>query len=97
LSSRENHTASSDERGKQQPTHYTPGQVIVWPDIMLFILAYVEAVCWLGLFKILTGYISAATILLATEFFRPDGEYLTKTLVLVSFVPSAFRYSHGPC
>ena len=40
---------------------------------MVFILAYVEAICYLGLFHTLTGYISGATILLATEYFRPDG------------------------
>jgi hypothetical protein len=57
---------------------------------MVFILAYVEAVCYLGLFHTLTGYISAATILLATEFFRIDGDVITKTLVLVAFVPSTF-------
>jgi uncharacterized membrane protein YoaK (UPF0700 family) len=57
---------------------------------MLFILAYVEAVCYLGLFHTLTGYISGATILLATEFFRPDGEVATKILVLATFVPGTF-------
>jgi uncharacterized membrane protein YoaK (UPF0700 family) len=57
---------------------------------MLFILAYVEAVCYLGLFHTLTGYISGATILLATELFRTDGEVITKVLVLVTFVPSTF-------
>jgi uncharacterized membrane protein YoaK (UPF0700 family) len=57
---------------------------------MLFVLAYVEAVCYLGLFHTLTGYISGATILLATEFFRPDGGVITKTLVLVTFLPATF-------
>jgi hypothetical protein len=33
---------------------------------MVFMLAYVEAICYLGLFHTLTGYISGATILLAT-------------------------------
>jgi len=57
---------------------------------MVFILAYVEAVCYLGLFHTLTGYISGATILLATEFFRTDGDVITKILVLAVFVPSTF-------
>jgi uncharacterized membrane protein YoaK (UPF0700 family) len=57
---------------------------------MVFILAYVEAICYLGLFHTLTGYISAATILLATEFFRPDGNVDPKLLVLLTFVPSTF-------
>jgi uncharacterized membrane protein YoaK (UPF0700 family) len=51
---------------------------------MLFVLAYVEAVCYLGLFHTLTGYISGATILLATEFFRPDGEVATNLSPLAS-------------
>ena len=57
---------------------------------MLFILAYVEAVCYLGLFHTLTGYISGATILLATEFFRTDGIVTTKILVLATFLPATF-------
>jgi uncharacterized membrane protein YoaK (UPF0700 family) len=57
---------------------------------MVFILAYVEAVCYLGLFHTLTGYISGATILLATEFFRPEGNVNPKILVLLAFVPSTF-------
>jgi uncharacterized membrane protein YoaK (UPF0700 family) len=64
--------------------------IIPWPVVMLFILAYVEAVCYLGLFQTLTGYISGATILLATEFFRTDGNVITKTLVLATFVPATF-------
>ena len=57
---------------------------------MVFILAYVEAICYLGLFHTLTGYISGATILLATEFFRPDGNVDPKLLVLLTFIPSTF-------
>jgi len=64
--------------------------VIAWPVIMLFVLAYVEAVCYLGLFHTLTAYISGATILLATEFFRPDGSVIPKILVLATFVPATF-------
>lgn len=63
---------------------------LAWPFVMVFILAYVEAVCYLGLFHTLTGYISAATILLATEFFRADGNVITKILVLATFVPATF-------
>ncbi len=62
------------------------------PVTMVFILAFVEAVCYLGLFETLTGYISGATILLATEFFHPDGEVIIKILVLVAFVPSTFLW-----
>ena len=80
---------SNDESGNQA-TACSIEHLIVWPIVMLFILAYVEAVCYLGLFHTLTGYISGATILLATEFFRPDGEVITKILVLAAFVPSTF-------
>jgi uncharacterized membrane protein YoaK (UPF0700 family) len=73
-----------------QPPVRSIAHVVVWPVVMLFILAYVEAVCYLGLFQTLTGYISAATILLTTEFFRDDGNFMTKALVLVAFVPSTF-------
>ena len=65
-------------------------QVVIWPALMLFIIAYVEAVCFLGLFQTLTGYISGATILLAAEFFRDDGNFRSKILVLVTFVPGTF-------
>ena len=57
--------ANADERDNRATAHST-GHVIAWPVIMVFILAYVEAVCYLGLFETLTGYISGATILLAT-------------------------------
>ena len=59
---------------------------------MLFILAYVEAVCYLGLFQTLTGYISGATILLAAEIFQENGKVVPKILVLISFVPSTFMW-----
>lgn len=59
---------------------------------MVFIIAYVEAVCYLGLFQTLTGYISGATILLATEIFRPDGDVMIKILVLAVFIPSTFGW-----
>jgi uncharacterized membrane protein YoaK (UPF0700 family) len=81
--------APTDERNNQATAH-SMAHVIAWPAIMLFILAYVEAVCYLGLFHTLTGYISAATILLAVEFFRTDGNVITKILVLITFVPATF-------
>ena len=59
---------SNDELDNQATAHPIE-HLIAWPIVMLFILAYVEAVCYLGLFHTLTGYISGATILLATEFF----------------------------
>ena len=81
--------APTDERDNRNTAH-SIAHVIAWPVIMVFILAYVEAVCYLGLFQTLTGYISGAAILLATEFFQTDGDVITKTLVLVAFVPSTF-------
>ena len=75
-----------DDRAAADPiTHVNAG-----PVSMVFILAFVEAVCYLGLFHTLTGYISGATVLLATEIFHPEGEVITKTLVLVAFVPATF-------
>jgi len=79
----------SDEQD-HQPTARSVAHFISWPVIMVFILAYVEAICYLGLFHTLTGYISGATILLATEFFRPDGNVDPKLLVLLTFIPSTF-------
>ena len=81
--------APTDERDNRA-TASPIAHVIAWPVIMLFIMAYVEAVCYLGLFHTLTGYISGATILLATEFFRPDGSVITKVLVIATFVPGTF-------
>ena len=81
--------AATDERDNRAAVSPI-AHVTAWPVIMLFILAYVEAVCYLGLFHTLTAYISGATILLATEFFRPDGNINLKILVLVAFVPSTF-------
>jgi uncharacterized membrane protein YoaK (UPF0700 family) len=81
---------TSNDELDDQTTAHSLAHLIAWPIAMPFILAYVEAVCYLGLFHTLTGYISGATILLATEFFRPDGEVITKTLVLGVFVPSTF-------
>ena len=81
--------AATDERD-HQATARSVVHVMSWPVIMVFILAYVEAICYLGLFHTLTGYISGATILLATEYFRPDGNVNPKILVLVAFVPSTF-------
>lgn len=57
---------------------------------MVFIMAYVEAVCYLGLFQTLTGYISGATILLAVEIFQENGEVVPKIMVLITFVPGTF-------
>lgn len=88
----QNQSATNDGPSRPQSTAYAPSHIIVWPVIMLFILAYVEAVCYMGLFQVLTGYISGATILLAAEFFRPEGEYMTKILVLVSFIPCTFLW-----
>ena len=79
----------TDEQDHQATAH-SVAHVISWPVIMVFILAYVEAVCYLGLFHTLTGYISGATILLATELFRPEGNVDPKILVLLAFVPSTF-------
>ena len=59
---------------------------------MLFILAYVDAVCFLGLFQTLTGYISVATILLAAEICKEHGEVVPKIMVLISYVPSTFMW-----
>ena len=73
-----------------QATASAVAHFISWPVIMVFILAYVEAICYLGLFHTLTGYITGATILLATEYFRPDGNVNPKLLVLLAFVPSTF-------
>jgi len=81
--------ASTNQQDNQATAHST-AYLEAWPVIMLFILAYVEAVCYLGLFHTLTGYISGATILLATEFFREDGGVITKILVLATFVPATF-------
>ena len=73
-----------------QATARSVAHFISWPVIMVFILAYVEVICFLGLFQTLTGYISGATILLATEYFRPDGNVNLKILVLLAFAPSTF-------
>ena len=80
---------ATDEQD-HQATARSIAHFISWPVIMVFILAYVEAICYLGLFHTLTGYISGATILLATEYFRPDGNVNPKILVLLAFVPSTF-------
>ena len=80
---------STDERD-HRATAQSVAHVRSWPIIMVFILAYVEAICYLGLFHTLTGYISGATILLATEYFRPDGNINPKILVLLTFIPSTF-------
>jgi len=81
---------TSNDELDNQATVQSIAHLIAWPIVMLFILAYVEAVCYLGLFQTLTGYISGATILLATELFQPDGEVIAKILVLGVFVPSTF-------
>ena len=56
---------STDEQD-HQATVRSAAHVLSWPVFMVFMLAYVEAICYLGLFHTLTGYISGATILLAT-------------------------------
>ena len=60
---------------------------------LLFLLpavaAFVDSVCYLGLFKTLTAFISGATILLATELVQDDEGHDIKAAVLVGYVVSS--------
>lgn len=46
----------------------------------------VEAICFIGLFDTFTTFITGATIYLTVELLRADGEYVTKLVVVISFI-----------
>ncbi len=60
------------------------------PVMLSFISAFVDAICYLGLFRTFTAFITGTLIVLATEVVQTDGEFVTKIVVTVSFIASLF-------
>jgi len=58
--------------------------------MLSFISAFVDAICYLGLFRTFTAFITGTLIVLATEVVQTDGEFVTKIVVTVSFIASLF-------
>jgi uncharacterized membrane protein YoaK (UPF0700 family) len=60
------------------------------PVMLSFISAFVDAICYLGLFRTFTAFITGTLIILAAEVVQTDGEFVTKIVVTVSFIASLF-------
>jgi len=54
------------------------------------VLHIVDAICYLGLFRTFTAFITGTLIILAAEVVQTDGEFVTKIVVTVSFIASLF-------
>lgn len=62
------------------------------PIVLSFVAGYVEAVCFVGLFRTFTAFITGTVLILVVEFLR-DGVYATKVLVAISFFVLTFVWT----
>ncbi len=59
------------------------------PVVLAFVAAFVDVVCYLGLFRTFTAFITGNIIVLSAEFEHYDSGTLTKLLVLPTFAVAA--------
>ncbi|MCF8467251.1 MAG: DUF1275 domain-containing protein [Sneathiella sp.] len=62
------------------------------PILLAFISGFVDAVCYLGLFRTFTAFITGTLIILAGEAVHQDAQLLMKLAVVVTFIASLFLW-----
>ena len=58
----------------------------IFPIILSFISAFVDAICYIGLFRTFTAFITGTLIILAADVVQEDSGFITKIIVAVSFI-----------
>ncbi|MFC4271823.1 DUF1275 domain-containing protein [Sneathiella chungangensis] len=80
--------------GEQQPSQSSarlPTDQHI-PILLSFISAFVDVICYLGLFRTFTAFITGTLIILAAETIHPDGVWLMKAVVVAAFIASLFLW-----
>ena len=69
-----------------------PGDEWALSVILSFIAAFVDATCYLALFRTFTAFITGTMIILAAEVVHADDEFIPKLVVMIGFVVSLFGW-----
>lgn len=85
--------ARSDLQTGASASDHSAGTDTVLPIALSFVAGFVEAVCFVGLYYTFTAFITGSAMFLVIELLKPNGEYLTKLVVVVSFFIFTFAWA----
>lgn len=79
------------EKSKSEKTALYPKENYI-PILLSFIAAFVDVICYLALFRTFTAFITGTLIILASEVIHPDGVWMMKALVVLTFIMGLFLW-----